>query len=145
MKPRIIKEVSMIEFNAGTFTGDGKPEDLKTYRDGGISVPVRVNNIPEAHVLLDNVNKICRVKFEIEGKSAVFEGELVKLSTYRGGGIGLSFVLDKQPKTSGFLLVNVHKQGTITVEFSSTKGKSLPAEVDEGQPNLDNLEQDDPE
>lgn len=129
----------MIEFNAGTFKGEATLEDLKTYREGGLGIPVKVNNTPDAHVLLDNVNKICQVTFELAGKTVVGSGEMVKLSTLRNGGIMCSFVLDKETKLGSFLLANVRKTVTATVAFSSMKGKALAIDPEEAQPKLEGL------
>ena len=139
----------MIEFNAGTFKGEGKLMKLSTYRDGGLGFPIRVNNNPEAAVLLANVNKICRFTFEAEtGNAYQGEGELVKLSTYKNGGIGLDVVVPNEPRGGAFLLAHDKKSGQVTFEFSSVKGKiaapsSEEDEEDEeiGQQALDFMSQ----
>ena len=131
----------MFEFNSGTYKGDASIEKVASYRDGGLSIPVKVNNTPEAHVLLDNVNKICRVTFETAGKAIVEEGELMQLSTLRNGGIALSLFVKNEPKTAGKWLSNVKNSGTVTIEFSSIGGKKGPTvPEDENQPDLSGLE-----
>lgn len=134
----------MIEYNAGTYTGSGKLGDLKTYRDGGIGIPIRVNNDDTAAILLKNVNKICRVTVNHDGRSAQSQGELVSLNTLRNGGVKLAFFLPNEPKTGSFFLANVTKEVDIKVEFSSVTGKVETAEEDaededEGQASLDFL------
>lgn len=128
----------MIEFNAGSFRGNGTIDKVTTYRDGGLSVHVKVNNTPEAHVLLDNVNKICQVALEVEGAVIKVQGELVNLATYRNGGIQLSLVLPNEPQTGAFCLARVKKEGALAIDFSSTKAKSVESEPAE-QPNLEGL------
>ena len=125
----------MIDFSAGTYQGQGTLDKLTTYRDGGLSIPIKVNSGPEAAVLLLNINKICRVTIVIDDKKAEAQGELVKLSTLRKGQINLDFALTNEPKTGGFFLANVKKAGALTVEFSSVSGKVETAEEDEDDDN----------
>jgi hypothetical protein len=134
----------MIDFNAGTYEGGGKLGDLKTYRDGGIGIPVRVANDEKASVLLKNVNKICRVTVEHDGRKASSQGELLKLTSLRNGGVKLDFFMPNEPKTGSFFLANVTKEVNLKVEFSSVKGDVTTAEEDSedddhGQAELDGL------
>lgn len=136
----------MIVFDAGTYKGGITLGDLGTYRDGGVRIQGRVENTPEnrAHVLLDNVNKVCQVTFSVLGKVHVAQGELTSVATRRNGGVILTFVLDKTHKTGTFLMDNVKKAGDVIVEFSAMAGKSQPSE-DEQQPDLGGLGDEEPE
>lgn len=134
----------MIDFNAGTYKGTGKLMKLSTYRDGGLGFPIRVDNTPDAAILLANVNKICRFTFSVDGGTYQSEGELAKLSTYKNGGIGLDVVVPNEPRGGAFLLAHDKKSGDVTFEFSSVKGKGIPKEAaedeedeEEGQVALD--------
>lgn len=137
----------MIDFNAGTYKGTGKLMKLSTYRDGGLGFPIRVDNTPDASILLANVNKICRFTFRVDGGEYQSEGELAKLSTYKNGGIGLDVVVPNEPRGGAFLLAHDKKSGDVVFEFSSVKGKGLPKAGDDedeedeelGQQGLDFL------
>ncbi len=137
----------MIDFNAGTYKGTGKLMKLSTYRDGGLGFPIRVDNTPDASILLANVNKICRFTFRVDGGEYQSEGELAKLSTYKNGGIGLDIVVPNEPRGGAFLLAHDKKSGDVVFEFSSVKGKGLPKASDDedeedeelGQQGLDFL------
>lgn len=137
----------MIDFNAGTYKGTGKLMKLSTYRDGGLGFPIRVDNTPDASILLANVNKICRFTFRVDGGEYQSEGELAKLSTYKNGGIGLDIVVPNEPRGGAFLLAHDKKSGDVVFEFSSVKGKGLPRASDDedeedeelGQQGLDFL------
>lgn len=134
----------MIDFSAGTYKGTGKLMKLSTYRDGGLGFPIRVDNTPDASILLANVNKICRFTFRVDGGEYQSEGELAKLSTYKNGGIGLDVVVPNEPRGGAFLLAHDKKSGDVVFEFSSVKGKGIPSSNDEdeedeeeGQASLD--------
>lgn len=121
----------MIYFSAGTYKGTGKLMKLSTYRDGGLGFPIRVDNTPDASILLANVNKICRFTFRVDGGEYQSEGELAKLSTYKNGGIGLDIVVPNEPRGGAFLLAHDKKSGDVVFEFSSVKGKGLPKASDD--------------
>lgn len=133
----------MIQFNAGTFTGDVILEKVSTYRDGGLSVQVKIVKTENSHPLLDNVNKICQVTFEVEGVSIKAQGELGKLFTYKNGGVGIDLVLPNEEPLGGKLLAQHKKSGTCTIEFSSMKGKTVSTGEPEVQPQLDGLSDED--
>ena len=46
----------MIDFNNGTYKGTGKLMKLSTYRDGGLGFPIRVDNTPDASILLGSTH-----------------------------------------------------------------------------------------
>jgi hypothetical protein len=128
----------MIEYNAGTFTGDVILEKVSSYRDGDIKVQVRVVKTENSSVLLQNVNHICQATFEIEGTTIKCSGELTHLGTYRNGGIGIDLVVANDVAGQK-LLAKVKDSGPAVIEFSSHKAASEVSE-DPDQPSLDGLD-----
>jgi hypothetical protein len=128
-------------FDSAKYEGEGTIEKVSTYRDGGLSIPVRVNNDPAAATLLANVNKLCRITFKIGAKTITEEGELMQLSTYRNGGIALNLFVKNEPATGGKWLANAKNKGDLMLEFSSMGGQKGPTPPeDESQPSLENLD-----
>jgi hypothetical protein len=128
----------MIEYNAGTFSGDIILEKIGSYRDGDVKVQVRVVKTENSQVLLQNVNHVCQATFEIEGTTIKCDGELVHLGTYRNGGIGIDLVV-KNDAAGQKLLSKAKDSGTAVINFSSNRAESSVTE-EPGQPNLDGLE-----
>lgn len=129
----------MIEFNAGSFSGDITIEKVGTVKKDEVKVQLRVVNTDNSSTLLPNSKKICQAAFVIEGMNITTQGEMSHVGTFANGNIAIDLVISNDVSATKLFSKN-KESGQVVINFSSVKGTATEPRADEQGPELDGLE-----